>query len=130
MSSAHRLRRSSSGISRVPPRARACRGSAGTPVGGGAAGAAQPFLQGLAFCFELEKGSNWLPQALIGQELLAILIFVSRYFKSGASAAASGELLGCILCLRLCDAEACITQKCMAIMADDGPLFRLRHRDL
>jgi hypothetical protein len=49
-----------------PPRARACGGSAGTPDGGGAAGASQPFLPGLAFFFELEKGSNWLPQALIG----------------------------------------------------------------
>jgi hypothetical protein len=65
------------------------------PVGGGAAGAAQPFLPGLAFFFELETGSNWLPQALIGQQLLAIVIFVSRYFKIGASAAPSGDLLGC-----------------------------------
>jgi hypothetical protein len=69
MSSAHRLRRPPSLISRAPPRSRACRGSAGTPDGGGAAGAPQPFLPGLAIFFELEKGSNWLPQALIGQQL-------------------------------------------------------------
>jgi hypothetical protein len=45
------------------------------------------------FFFELEKGSNWLPKA-IGQQLLAIVIFVPRYFKSGASAAPRGDLLG------------------------------------
>jgi hypothetical protein len=50
------------------------------------------FLSGSRIFFQLEKGSNWLPQALIhiGQQLLAIVIFVSRYFKSGASAAPSG----------------------------------------
>jgi hypothetical protein len=62
MSSAHRLRRSPSEISRAPPRARACCGSAGTPMAAGRPGLLSPFLPGLAFFFELEKGSNWVPQ--------------------------------------------------------------------